>query len=116
MILSLIISLLINFAFAALVIFLAMAGLKGALKGPLAPWFHKMALRHNSDDIPKDYLKYVRNTCSDAASKGLFSATVKEPDNKEYPAFATYQAEEWFKTEGFEFTKDDLNKTYLLKW
>lgn len=113
---SLIISLLINFAFAALVIFLALAGLKGALKEPLASWLHKMAFRHNSDDIPKEYMNYVRKTCCDAASKGLFSADVKEPDTKEYPDFAPCQAEKWLKTEGFELTKNILNKTYLLKW
>lgn len=113
---TLTISLLINFAFAALIIFVVLVGLRGALKGPLASWFHKVAFKHNADDIPKDYLKYVRKICAEAAGRGMFSATVKEPDNKEYPAFATYQAEEWFKTEGFEFEKDALNKTYLLKW
>lgn len=113
---TLTISLLINFAFAALIIFFVLVGLKGALKGPLAPFYHKTAFRHNSDDIPKDYLKYVRKTCAESAGKGMFSATVNAPDNKDYPAFAAYQVEDWFKSEGFEFSKDELNKTYLLKW
>lgn len=113
---TLAISLLINFIFTALIVLFFLIGIKGALKEPFAPWLHKAAFRHSSDDIPKEYLKYVRKTCADAASKGMFSAAVKEPDNKEYPAFANCQAEDWFKTEGFEFTKDDLNKSYLLKW
>lgn len=113
---TLTISLLINFAFAALIIFFVLAGLRGALKGPLAPWFHKVAFKHNADDIPKDYLKYVRKTCAEAAGRGMFSVVVNEPANKDYPAFAALQAEDWFKSEGFEFEKDALNKAYLLKW
>lgn len=116
MTLSLTISLLINFAFAALVIFLALAGLRGALKGPLASWFHKVAFKYKSKDIPKEYLKYIRKTCAEAASRGMFSVFVNEPANKEYPVFSAFQAEAWFKAEGFEFEKDARNKTYLLKW
>lgn len=113
---SLIISLLINLLFIGMLIMIIFTTLHRTMKVAFGPWLHDVASKQSETQPPKEYIKYIRKICGDAAIKGLFSAVVDVPDNKLYPTFTKLQVEEWFKIEGFTFELAEDGKTYLLKW
>lgn len=113
---SLIISLLINLLFIGMLIMIILTTLHRTMKVPFGPWLHDVSSKKSEVQPQKEYSKYIRKICGDAALTGMFSVVVDAPVDNLYPAFTKKQAEEWFKVEGFTVEPSEDGKTYLLKW